>query len=78
MAIVMDMSSGEVEMRFNSDASQEGPSRYAGLDPMLDQVAMLQLGLVQDSVAPIESPSIPDFLISIDIETFLQAMHSRQ
>lgn len=74
MAIVMDMCSGEVEMKFTSDTAQEGQSLLSVRNMSWGANDTPQLALAQSFVQANEQHSIPSFLTSVDIEDFLRTM----
>jgi len=78
MAIVMDMCSGEFEMRFASDDYHGDPALLSGRNPALNMPDAAQLVVAQAAVAavtPSERHSVPVFLASMDIEVFLRTMN---
>lgn len=74
MAIVMDMCSGEVEMRFTSDAHHGEQELLAGMNPALYAPDAAQLQVAQVAVTPSEHHSIPVLMASMDIDVFLRTM----
>ena len=75
MAIVMDMCSGEVEMRFTSDANQGGQSLLSALNPALKMPEVALSLVAHPAETRSEQHSIPAFLMSMDIDVFLQSMN---